>query len=81
MCGFFGWSWCYILPDLVVLPEKKVVPSLRSASIRIATLKIRNQTMRRKSSILALVILLDLIISTSAAQRSIESHWEGGCWI
>lgn len=34
--------------------------------------------MRKQNSILALVLLLGLVISSSAAQRSIDGHWEGG---
>ena len=33
--------------------------------------------MRRQNSILVLVFLLGLVVSSSAAQRSIEGHWEG----
>jgi uncharacterized protein len=48
----------------------------RSASIRIL-LKLWNQTMRKLNSILALALLLGLVGASSAAQRSIEGHWEG----
>src|SRR5205807_8751282 len=48
-----------------------------SASIRIVTLEIRNQTMRKQHSLLTLALLLGLVVSSSAAQRSIEGHWEG----
>src|SRR6266567_4324287 len=40
-------------------------------------LRIWNQTMRKQNSILALALLLGLIVLSSAAQRSIEGHWEG----
>lgn len=33
--------------------------------------------MRKQNSILALALLLGLVISASAAQKSIEGHWEG----
>lgn len=33
--------------------------------------------MRKQNSILALVLLLGFVVSSSAAQRSIEGHWEG----
>jgi len=33
--------------------------------------------MRKQNSILALAFLLGLVVSSSAAQRSIEGHWEG----
>jgi len=33
--------------------------------------------MRKRNSILALAFLLGLVVSSSAAQRSIEGHWEG----
>lgn len=33
--------------------------------------------MRKQNSILALALLLGLVVSSSAAQRSIEGHWEG----
>src|SRR6184192_644607 len=40
-------------------------------------LRIWNQTMRKQNSIVALALLLGLIVLSSAAQRSIEGHWEG----
>src|SRR5437660_7277571 len=33
--------------------------------------------MRKRNSILTLSLLLGLVVSSSAAQRSIEGHWEG----
>src|SRR5438477_8187047 len=39
--------------------------------------RIWNHTMRKQNSIVALAFLLGLIVSSSAAQRSIECHWEG----
>src|SRR5712691_4264761 len=33
--------------------------------------------MRKQNSILALAFFLGLVVSSSAAQRSIEGHWEG----
>src|SRR5437588_9984337 len=39
--------------------------------------KTSNRTMRKQNSILALAILLGFVGSSSAAQKSIEGHWEG----
>ncbi len=48
----------------------------RSASIRIVPQNL-DQTMRKQNSISALALLLGLVVSSSAAQSSIEGHWEG----